>query len=37
MAAFNADPDWVKTRTEMPVNVEVDNTFMVATSYSPLK
>jgi len=36
-AAFNADPDWVKTRTEMPVNVEVDNTFMVATNYSPLK
>jgi hypothetical protein len=36
-AAFNADPVWVKTRTEMPVSVEVDNTFMVATDYSPLK
>ncbi|HEY8850744.1 MAG TPA: NIPSNAP family protein, partial [Gemmatimonadaceae bacterium] len=36
-AAFNADPEWVKTRTEMQVNVEVDNTFMVATNYSPLK
>jgi NIPSNAP protein len=36
-AAFNADPEWVKTRTEIPVNVEVDNTFMVATNYSPLK
>jgi len=36
-AAFNADPEWLKTRTEMQVNVEVDNTFMVATNYSPLK
>jgi hypothetical protein len=36
-AAFNADPDWVKTRTEMQVNVQVDNVFMSATDYSPLK
>jgi hypothetical protein len=36
-AAFNADPEWVKTRTEMQVNVDVDNTFMVATDYSPIK
>lgn len=36
-AAFNADPEWVKTRTEMRVNVDVDNTFMVATDHSPLK
>ncbi|OLE63089.1 MAG: hypothetical protein AUG74_14005 [Bacteroidetes bacterium 13_1_20CM_4_60_6] len=36
-AAFNTDPDWVKTRTEIPVNVQVDNTFMVATDYSPVK
>ena len=36
-AAFNADPEWAKTRTEMRVNVDVDNTFMVATDYSPLK
>ena len=36
-AAFNADPEWVKTRTEMQVNVQVDNVFMSATDYSPLK
>jgi NIPSNAP len=36
-AAFNADPEWVRTRTEMQVNVQVENTFMVATDYSPLK
>jgi hypothetical protein len=36
-AAFNADPDWVKTRTDMQVNVQVDNAFMVATDYSPIK
>ena len=36
-AAFNADPDWVKTRAEMQVSVDVENTFMVATDYSPLK
>jgi len=36
-AAFGADPEWVKTRTEMQVNVQVDNVFMVATDYGPLK
>jgi hypothetical protein len=36
-AAFGADPEWVKTRTEMQVNVQVDNVFMSATDYSPLK
>jgi hypothetical protein len=36
-AAFNADPEWVKTRTAMQVNVQVDNVFMSATDYSPLK
>jgi hypothetical protein len=36
-AAFNADPEWVKTRTEMQVNVQVDNVFMSATDYSPMK
>jgi hypothetical protein len=36
-AAFNADPEWVKTRTEMQVNVQVENVFMNATDYSPLK
>jgi len=36
-AAFGADPDWVKTRTEMQVQVQVDNVFMSATDYSPIK
>lgn len=36
-AAFNADPEWLRTRAEMRVSVDVDNTFMVATDYSPLK
>lgn len=36
-AAFSADPEWVKTRTDMQVSVDVENTFMVATNYSPLK
>jgi NIPSNAP protein len=36
-AAFGADPDWVKTRTEMAVSVQVDNVFMSATDYSPVK
>jgi NIPSNAP protein len=36
-AAFGADPEWVKTRTEMQVNVQVDSVFMSATDYGPLK
>jgi NIPSNAP len=36
-AAFNADPEWVKTHAEMRVSVDVDNRFMVATDYSPIK
>ena len=36
-AAFQADPEWVKTRTAMQVNVQVDNLFMSATDYSPTK
>ena len=36
-AAFNTDPEWVKTRTEMVVNVQVDALFLGATDYSPLK
>ena len=36
-AAFQTDPEWVKTRTEMQVAVQVDNVFMSATDYSPLK
>ena len=29
-AAFQADPEWVKVRTDMRVNVQVDNVFMSA-------
>jgi hypothetical protein len=36
-AAFNADPEWVKARTEMNVRVQVDQVFMNAADYSPLK
>lgn len=36
-AAFGADPEWVKTRTEMAVSVQVESTFMSATDYSPMK
>ena len=36
-AAFGADPEWVKVRTEMAVQVQVDNVFMSATVYGPLK
>ena len=36
-AAFNVDPEWVKTRTDMQVNVQVENVFMSATDYSPMK
>ena len=36
-AAFGADPDWVKARTEMQVRVQVENVFMSATDYSPMK
>jgi len=36
-AAFQSDPEWVKTRNAMQVNVQVDNTFMSATDYSPMK
>src|ERR1051325_10149568 len=35
--AFQADPDWIKVRTEMAVTVSVDNVFMVATDYGPIK
>src|SRR5437899_998110 len=30
-AAFQSDPEWMKVRAEMAVNVQVDNVFMVAT------
>ena len=36
-AAFGADPEWVKVRTEMAVQVQVDNVFMVSTDYGPVK
>lgn len=36
-AAFNTDPEWVKTRTDMAVGVQVESQFMGATDYSPLK
>ena len=36
-AAFQADPEWVKTRTAMQVSVQVENVFMSATDYSPVK
>jgi hypothetical protein len=36
-AAFQADPEWVKARTDMQVNVQVDSVFMSATDYSPMK
>lgn len=36
-AAFQADPEWVKTRTGMQVSVQVENVFMSAADYSPMK
>jgi hypothetical protein len=36
-AAFGKDPEWVKTRTEMQVGVQVEAVFMSATDYSPMK
>ncbi len=36
-AAFNVDPDWVKTRTEMQVQVQIEAELMTATDYSPMK
>ncbi|MEO7190011.1 MAG: NIPSNAP family protein [Vicinamibacterales bacterium] len=36
-AAFNADPDWQKARTELNVRLQVTSEFVVATNYSPLK
>ena len=36
-AAFQADPEWMKVRAAMAVNVQVDNVFMVATDYGPIK
>jgi len=36
-AAFQADPEWQKVRAQMAVNVQVDNVFMSATDYGPIK
>ena len=36
-AAFQSDPEWMKVRAEMAVNVQVDNVFMVATDYGTIK
>jgi NIPSNAP len=36
-AAFQADPEWMKVRAAMAVNVQVENVFMSATDYGPIK
>jgi len=36
-AAFQADPEWIKARTDMNVGLDVTNEFMIATDYSPMK
>jgi hypothetical protein len=36
-AAFQADPGWVKARTDMAVDLTVENEFMIATDYAPAK
>jgi len=36
-AAFNADADWLKVRADMAVGLQVENVFMIATDYSPMK
>ena len=36
-AAFVADPEWTKTAAEMQVKLQIDNVFMSATDYSPMK
>ena len=36
-AKFQADPEWIKTRTEMQVSSQVTNEFMIATDYGPMK
>lgn len=36
-AAFQSDPEWIKARTEMAVDLTVANEFMIATDYGPMK
>jgi hypothetical protein len=35
--AFRADPEWIKVRTAMNVTVKVEEIFMNATDYGPMK
>jgi hypothetical protein len=36
-AAFGSDPEWIETRNEMQVGLQVESVFMSATDYSPIK
>jgi len=36
-AAFQADPEWVKARTDLNVRTQVESVFMNAADYSPIK
>jgi hypothetical protein len=36
-AAFQADPEWIKTRAAMQVSLQVESVFLSATDYSPMK
>ncbi len=36
-AAFQADPEWAKVRTDLNIGVTVDAIYMTATDYSPMK
>lgn len=36
-AKFLADPEWIKTRTEMQVSAQITNEFMIATDYGTMK
>jgi hypothetical protein len=36
-AAFQADPGWIQARNDMAVDLRVENVFMIATDYGPMK
>ncbi len=36
-AAFGSDPEWVRTRNEMQVSIQVESVLMSATDYSPMQ
>ena len=36
-AAFQADPEWVKMRAAMVVDVTVESTFLISSDYGPMK